>query len=299
MSAQPLKIAFLGIGLMGFPMARSLLQAGFDVAAWNRSQEKAKALEVFGGKVCASALDAVGGADVVITMLSDGPAVADILFAQGVAAAMRKGALFIDMSSIRPDEAREHAGRLAALGVAALDAPVSGGTKGADAGTLAIMAGGAAEAFSRAEPVLKAMGRPTHVGPSGCGQIAKLANQGIVAITIGAVAEAVLLAEKAGLAKGALRQALAGGFADSIILQQHGGRMEERNFEPGGPSAYQLKDLNNLLSAGGDLGLTLPLAAALRARFAALVDEMDGAMLDHSALFLELLERQKDGDSGS
>jgi 3-hydroxyisobutyrate dehydrogenase-like beta-hydroxyacid dehydrogenase len=299
MSAEPLKIAFLGIGLMGLPMARNLLHAGFGVTAWNRSREKAKALEAFGGKVCASAHDAAGGADVVITMLSDGPAVADLLFAQGVAEAMHAGAVFIDMSSIRPDEAREHAGRLAALGVAALDAPVSGGTRGADAGTLAIMAGGAAEAFAKAEPVLKAMGRPTHVGPSGCGQIAKLANQGIVAITIGAVAEAVLLAEKAGLAKGALRQALAGGFADSVILQQHGGRMEERNFAPGGPAAYQLKDLNNLLGAGDTLGLKLPLATALRARFAALVDEMDGAMQDHSALFLELLAQQKDAGSGS
>ncbi len=296
MSAQPLKIAFLGIGLMGFPMARNLLQAGFDLTAWNRSPDKAKALEAFGGKFNLSAKDAVRDADVTVAMLSDGPAVADMLFAQGVADAMRQGTVFIDMSSIKAEEARDHAARLSAIGIAALDAPVSGGTKGADAGTLAIMAGGSAEAFARVEPVLKAMGRPTHVGPSGCGQIAKLANQGIVAVTIGVVAEAILLAEKAGLSKGALRQALAGGFADSVILQQHGGRMEERNFVPGGPSAYQLKDLNNLLGAGKSLGLTLPLATALRDRFAALVDEMDGAMLDHSALFLELQARQKDSD---
>ena len=292
MSAKSLKIAFIGTGLMGFPMARNLLQAGFDVTAWNRSPDKAKALEPFGGKVSLLALDAVQDADVIITMLSDGPAVADMLFAQGLAGAMRRGAVFIDMSSIKPDEARDHAERLAALGIAALDAPVSGGTKGADLGTLAIMAGGEAEAFATAEPVFTAMGRPTHVGPSGCGQIAKLANQGIVAVTIGAVAEAILLAEKAGLAKGALRQALAGGFADSVIFQQHGGRMEERNFAPGGPSAYQLKDLNNLLGAGETLGLTLPLAKALRDRFASLVNDMDGAMLDHSALYLELVKRQ-------
>ena len=293
MSVTFTKITFLGIGLMGFPMARNLLQAGFDVTAWNRSPDKAKALEAFGGKVSLSASEAVRGADVVITMLSDGPAVADMLFAQGAAASMRHAAVFIDMSSIKADEARAHAERLAALGIDALDAPVSGGTKGADLATLAIMAGGSAEAFAIAEPALKAMGRPTHVGPSGCGQIAKLANQGIVAVTIGVVAEAILLAERAGLSKGALRQALAGGFADSVILQQHGGRMEERNFVPGGPSAYQLKDLNNLLGAGEGLGLTLPLATALRDRFAALVHEMDGAMLDHSALYLELQERQK------
>ena len=292
MSAQSLKIAFIGTGLMGFPMARNLLKAGFDVTAWNRSPDKAKALEPFGGKVVLSANDAVRDADMVITMLSDGPAVADMLFAQSLAGAMKRGAVFIDMSSIKPDEARAHAERLAALGIAALDAPVSGGTKGADLGTLAIMAGGEAEAFATAEPVFRAMGRPTHVGPSGCGQIAKLANQGIVAVTIGAVAEAILLAEKAGLAKGALRQALAGGFADSVIFQQHGGRMEDRNFAPGGPSAYQLKDLNNLLGAGEALGLTLPLATALRDRFSSLVNEMDGAMLDHSALYLELVKRQ-------
>jgi 3-hydroxyisobutyrate dehydrogenase-like beta-hydroxyacid dehydrogenase len=292
MSVQSMKIALIGTGLMGFPMARNLLQAGFDVTAWNRSPEKARALEPFGGKVSLSALEAVRDADVVITMLSDGPAVADMLFAQGLAGAMKRGAVFIDMSSIKPDEARVHAERLAALGIAALDAPVSGGTKGADLGTLAIMAGGEVEAFATAEPVFRAMGRPTHVGPSGCGQIAKLANQGIVAVTIGAVAEAILLAEKAGLAKGALRQALAGGFADSVIFQQHGGRMEERNFAPGGPSAYQLKDLNNLLGAGETLGLTLPLAKALRDRFASLVNDMDGAMLDHSALYLELARRQ-------
>jgi 2-hydroxy-3-oxopropionate reductase len=292
MSAQSLKIAFLGIGLMGFPMARNLLQAGFDVTAWNRSPDKAKALEPFGGKVSLLAGDAARDADVVITMLSDGPAVADMLFAQGLAGSMKRGAVFIDMSSIKPGEARDHAERLAALGIAALDAPVSGGTKGADLATLAIMAGGAAEAFAKAEPVFKAMGRPTHVGPPGCGQIAKLANQGIVAVTIGAVAEAILLAEKAGLAKGALRQALSGGFADSVILQQHGGRMEERNFTPGGPAAYQLKDLNNLLAAGNDLGLSLPLATALRDRFSSLVNDLDGTSLDHSALYLELTRQQ-------
>lgn len=292
MSGQGLKIAFIGTGLMGFPMARNLLKAGFAVTAWNRSADKAKALEPFGGRVSLSAVDAVHDADMVITMLSDGRAVADMLFAQGLADAMKRGAVFIDMSSIKPDEARDHAIRLAALGIAALDAPVSGGTKGADLATLAIMAGGEAGAFALAEPVFRAMGRPTHVGPSGCGQIAKLANQGIVAVTIGAVAEAILLAERAGLAKGALRQALAGGFADSVIFQQHGGRMEDRNFAPGGPSAYQLKDLNNLLGAGEALGLTLPLATVQRDRFAALVNEMDGAMLDHSALYLELAKRQ-------
>jgi 2-hydroxy-3-oxopropionate reductase len=292
MSASNPHIAFLGIGLMGFPMARNLLQAGFQVTAWNRSPDKAAALQAFGGSVAASPSEAVRQADVTITMLSDGPAVADMLFGQGIAEAMQRGATFVDMSSIKPSEARDHAARLVGLGIEALDAPVSGGTKGADLATLAIMAGGTRQAFDSAEPVLKAMGRPTFVGPSGCGQIAKLANQGIVAITIGAVAEAILLAEQAGLEKGALRQALAGGFADSIILQQHGPRMEERNFIPGGKSAFQLKDLHNLIDAAQGLGLSLPMAGLQAERFQTLVNDLGGADLDHSALWLELMAAQ-------
>ena len=287
-----MKIAFLGIGLMGFPMARNLLRAGFGVTAWNRAASKAEALQAFKGTVAQTASAAVRDADCVITMLSDGQAVSDVVFAQGVAAAMTPGAVFIDMSSIKPAEAKAHAIQLAKLGVEALDAPVSGGTKGADLATLAIMAGGNLAAFERAVPVFNAMGRPTYVGPTGSGQIAKLANQGIVAITIGAVAEAILLAEKAGLAKGALRAALAGGFADSVIFQQHGQRMEDQNFEPGGRSAFQLKDLNNLIEAAEDNGVTLPLAGVQCQRFKSLVKELDGADLDHSALYLKLLDEQ-------
>jgi 3-hydroxyisobutyrate dehydrogenase-like beta-hydroxyacid dehydrogenase len=287
-----MKIAFLGIGLMGFPMARNLLQAGYNVTAWNRAAGKVEGLALFGGKAAASATDAVSQADCVITMLSDGNAVNDVLLNQGMAASMKPGAMFLDMSSIKPAEAKVHAAHLAALDIDALDAPVSGGTKGADLATLAIMAGGTKSAYDRAVPVLKAMGRPTYVGPAGSGQIAKLANQGIVAITIGAVAEAILLAEKAGLAKGALRAALAGGFADSVIFQQHGARMEDQNFMPGGRSAFQLKDLNNLLEAAADRGVTLPLADMQRQRFQDLVTNLDGADLDHSALYLKLLDEQ-------
>jgi 2-hydroxy-3-oxopropionate reductase len=287
-----MKIAFLGIGLMGFPMARNLLTAGFDLTAWNRGAGKAEALEAFGGVVAHEVKSAVHDADCVITMLSDGKAVNDVLLNQGVAAAIKQGAIFIDMSSIKPSEAKAHAAHLVKLGIDALDAPVSGGTKGADLATLAIMAGGSQAVFENAVPVFKSMGRPTYVGPAGSGQIAKLANQGIVAITIGAVAEAILLAEKAGLAKGALRAALAGGFADSVIFQQHGRRMEDQNFLPGGRSAFQLKDLDNLIEAAKDTGVTLPLAEMQRERFQSLVNELDGADLDHSALYLKLLDEQ-------
>jgi 3-hydroxyisobutyrate dehydrogenase-like beta-hydroxyacid dehydrogenase len=293
MTSHHMQIAFLGIGLMGFRMARNLLQAGFDVTIWNRTAGKAAPLAEFGGRLAKTAHKAVYDADIVITMLSDGPAVSALLFDEGVAAELNSGSVFVDMSSIKPEEAQDHAARLAKHKVLALDAPVSGGTTGADAATLAIMAGGEATAFAIAEPVLCAMGRPVHVGPSGCGQIAKLANQGIVAITIGAVAEAILLAERAGLAKGALRQALSGGFADSVIFQQHGRRMEEGDFVPGGRSTFQLKDLNNLLNSAQSYDLALPLASALRDRFQTLVQDLDGGDLDHSALYLELLERNK------
>lgn len=287
-------VAFLGIGLMGLPMAKNLLAAGFRLNVWNRTPDKAAALAPFGATPFSSPAEAVRDAAIIITMLADGPAVGDVLFAQGAAAAMRQGAILVDMSSIKPAEARDHAARLGALGVAALDAPVSGGTKGAAAASLAIMAGGDADAFARAAPVLGALGRPVRVGPAGAGQVAKLANQGIVAITIGAVAEALLLAETAGLDKGALRAALAGGFADSVILQQHGARMEERAFAPGGRSASQLKDLDNLLDAASGFGVSLPLAAMQRARFATLAGELGAGDLDHSALWLELQVRQAD-----
>lgn len=289
------KIAFLGTGLMGAPMARNLARAGHAVAAWNRTAGKAEALRPDGVEVAASPSEAVRGAEFVITIVSDGAAVADLLFVQGVAEAMAEGAIFVDMSSITPDQARDHAQRLEALGIVQIDAPVSGGTKGAEAATLAIMAGGPAEAFARAEPMLKALGRPVHVGPAGSGQLAKLANQAIVGITIGAVAEAILLVEAGGGDPAAFRDALKGGFADSTILQLHGRRMSEGDYTPGAKSSVQLKDMNNIVAEAESRGIGLPLASAVRERYRRLVGEMDGADLDHSALYLELKEHGGDG----
>jgi 2-hydroxy-3-oxopropionate reductase len=289
------KIAFLGTGLMGAPMARNLGRAGHAVAAWNRTAGKAEALRPDGVEVAASPSEAVRGAEFVITIVSDGAAVADLLFVQGVAEVMTEGAIFIDMSSITPDQARDHAQRLEALGIVQIDAPVSGGTKGAEAATLAIMAGGPAEAFARAEPMLKALGRPVHVGPSGSGQLAKLANQAIVGITIGAVAEAILLVEAGGGDPAAFRDALKGGFADSTILQLHGRRMSESDYTPGAKSSVQLKDMNNIFAEAESLGIGLPLASAVRERYRRLVGEMGGADLDHSALYLELKEHRGEG----
>ena len=277
---------------MGAPMVRNLLRAGFPVSAWNRSADKAEALSADGATMAGSAAEAVAGADIVITMVSDGAAVRALLDG-GVAVAMKPGTVFIDMSSIKPREAKDHFDLLKARGVGALDAPVSGGTKGAADASLAIMAGGEEAAFEKARPALSAMGRPTLVGPPGTGQLAKLANQGIVATTIGIVAEAMLLMQAAGADMNRLREALKGGFADSVILQQHGKRMADSDFTPGGRSSLQLKDLNNLLEAAQGLGLTLPQAELQQARYDRFVKELGGADLDHAGLFLELKDRQK------
>jgi 2-hydroxy-3-oxopropionate reductase len=281
------KIAFLGTGLMGAPMARRLLQAGYSLTVWNRNPEKAKALESDGATVAPSPAEAIDGADIVITMLTDGKAVGDVLFGSGCAALLAKGARVIDMSSIAPAIAKEHAAKLEGLGVAHVDAPVSGGVVGAEAGTLAIMAGGDADVVASLQEVFSAMGRVTHVGPSGAGQICKLANQQIVAVTIGAVAEAMILVEAGGASREAFRNAIRGGFADSRILEIHGRRMVERAFDPGGTAKNQLKDLNAVMDVADALSLTLPLTSGVRAEFTDFVED-GGGPLDHSGLLLHL-----------
>lgn len=285
------KIAVIGTGLMGFPMARNLARAGHEVVVWNRTRARAEGLEADGATIAETAAEAVGSADVVLTMLSDGFATGALLNDAGLRAALRPGTLWLDMSSAKPEHARAQATLLEGLGCAHLDAPVSGGTKGAEGASLAIMVGGRADVFERSLPVLNDLGRPVHVGASGAGQLAKLANQTIVAVTIGAVAEAMLLLEKGGADPAAVRQALQGGFADFTILQQHGARMTNGDFVPGGLSKFQLKDLDNTLAEASALGLSLPSTQSVRDRFAHFVTEMEGADLDHSGLYLELKAR--------
>ena len=284
-------IAFLGIGLMGNHMARNILKAGYSLSAWNRTLSKAEALASDGAQIAQTPAEAVKDADFVITMLSDGPTVRDLFFTNGLCQQMKSGACLIDMSSIKASEAREHAQKMRATGRSHLDAPVSGGTKGAEAATLAIMAGGLQDVFDKAVPVFAPMGRAVRVGPDGSGQLSKLANQTIVAVTIGVVAEAMLLAEKGGADPAAIRDALKGGFADSVILQQHGERMTTGNFVPGGLTKFQLKDINNALEEAGHHNLTLPLTEQVQHRYTTLVEEMDGADTDHSAIYLELLRQ--------
>jgi 2-hydroxy-3-oxopropionate reductase len=284
------RIAFLGTGLMGAPMAANLLEAGFAVTVWNRTPDKAQTLADQGARLADTPAAAVADADAAVAMLSDGPAVSDLLESQGVAEALARDALFVDCSSIPPATARDHAERLAKRGVGHLDAPVSGGPSGAEAARLAIMVGGSEADFARGEALLRAMGTPTRVGPPGAGQTAKLANQVIVGLAIGAVAEGLLLAERGGADPAKVKQAMAGGFADSKILQIHGQRMLDRSFIPGAAARVHLKDMATIMDAAGQAGLRLPLSQTVHDLFRDLADH-GGAGYDHSALLIELERR--------
>jgi 2-hydroxy-3-oxopropionate reductase len=223
-------------------------------------------------------------------MLESGPVVEDVLFHQGVAEAMKPGTLFIDMASIKPGEARDHAARLGALGIAHLDAPVSGGVAGAESGTLVIMVGGKNIDFERAQPVFAHFGRATHVGPHGSGQLTKLANQMIVGITIGAVAEALLFTQRGGADMAKVKEAITGGFADSRILQVHGQRMVERDFSPRARMSIQLKDMRNALATAQEIGFSAPVTALFEKLYADGIEHGLGD-LDHAGLFVELASR--------
>ncbi|SDI41540.1 3-hydroxyisobutyrate dehydrogenase [Propionivibrio dicarboxylicus] len=285
-------IGFVGIGIMGYHMARRLAENGYPIRVWNRTPDKAGRLAAFGAGVERVAVDVADAADFVICMLSSGPVCDDILLGpNGVMAAMRPGATLIVMSSIPVDTATRHAREADARGIRYIDAPVSGGEKGAEAGTLAIMAGGDPDVVERARPVLEIMGRPVRIGPNGTGQLSKLVNQMMVASTIAAVAEALLLAERGGADPAKVREALLGGFADSTILRQHGLRMIEGNFVPGGPAKYQIKDTATAIDLAKGMNLDLPILNLVDRLFADMVAHGDGD-LDHSAILLELRRRQ-------
>lgn len=286
-----MKIAFLGTGLMGMPMAKRLIVAGHTLTVWNRSLERAAPLGNI-ANVCATPKEAVEEAKLVIMMLVDGPATRSVLVDHGTLDAMPSGGLVVDMGSVDPATDRALGDAAKARGIEYLDAPVSGGVVGAEAGTLSIFVGGSEAAARRASPILEVLGRPKHLGPLGSGQIAKLANQVIVATTIGAVAEGFRLAEAGGCDLAALREALMGGFADSRILDLHGARMVASNFEPGGRSATQLKDLDNAAAQAEVTQLDLPLTQTVRDAFRDLVDQHGGADMDHAAYFHWLAARQ-------
>ncbi len=283
-------VGFVGLGLMGKPMALNLLKAGFELRVWNRTPEKALEVVAAGAELVSSLAEVANGASAIITMLENGSAVTEVIFSSGLANASSPGTLFVDMSSIAPAIAEDHARLLEARGCRYIDAPVSGGTVGAVGGTLAIMAGGLEAEIDEARAIFAAMGTVTHVGPHGRGQLCKLVNQSIVAITIGAVAEGLLLAKKGGADPAKVRQAIMGGFCQSRILELHGLRMIEGNFEPGGTVKNQIKDLNAVLEVASKLKLELPLTRRVHGLFVNLA-ENGFEMLDHSALYLQL-ERQ-------
>jgi 2-hydroxy-3-oxopropionate reductase len=278
---EKLEIAFLGIGLMGLPMAKNLLKQRYSVQAWNRTKSKAEALKEFGATV-SNTLEEIGSADIIITMLEAGPQVEAVISA--ALPSLKKGSLVIDMSSTKQSEALELNQQLQKHNIRFIDAPVSGGVLGAEAASLAIMVGGDETDFEQANPVLNAMGRATHVGPVGCGQLAKLCNQLIVGGTLNIVAEALLLAQAGGANPSAVRNALRGGFAESRILEVHGQRMLDRNFIPGGQVKSQYKDMENILAAAEESNVSLPLAQLITKNYQGLIES--SPLADQSAILL-------------
>ena len=279
------KVGFIGLGLMGKPMARNLMHAGAGMTVHNRSQGVVQELVSEGMQAGESPAGTAGAADTVIMMLSDTPAVEGVMRGDdGVLAGMQPGTLVIDMGTTKVPVTRALAAEVEAKGGVYVDAPVSGGTIGAEGGTLTIMAGGTDEAFQRAAPFLHVLGgRITHVGPVGTGQVAKAANQVIVGLNIGAVAEALALAKRAGADPARVRDALKGGFADSRILEVHGQRMIDHAFTPGAKATTQRKDMDQAIELATELGLTMPATALSRDLYDKLI-ESGGADLDHAAL---------------
>jgi 2-hydroxy-3-oxopropionate reductase len=288
---MPDAIGFIGLGIMGSPMAANLVKAGYDVAGHSRGRAGLDRLAAAGGRPVRDVAEAVAGADVVITMLPDSPDVEQVVLgAGGVLAHARPGTLLIDMSTVRPQTARTVAAAAADRGVRALDAPVSGGEQGATEGTLSIMVGGAAADAEAARPVLEALGTTiVHVGPAGAGQTVKAANQLVVAGTIQLVAEAIVLLEASGVDAGAGLRVLAGGLAGSTVLDRKAAGMLARSFAPGFRADLHHKDLGIMLEAAREAGAVVPVGALLAQLMAALRAQGDGA-LDHTAL-LRLAER--------
>ncbi|WP_020169265.1 NAD(P)-dependent oxidoreductase [Candidatus Pelagibacter communis] len=279
-----MNIGFIGIGLMGFPMTKNLLKSGYNLKAYNRSQDKADRLKEFGAEISTSIKDVVTNSDVVITMLTDDAAVEKVMGSDEFISNIKEGATVIDMSSVNPVITKKYAEILKEKNINYLDAPVSGGTIGAEEASLAIMVGGDEKTFKQCYDLLKILGNPTLVGPVTSGQISKLANQIIVGVTIGAVAEAITLCEKSGTNPSKMIEALSGGWADSKILQTHGKRMIDKDFTPKGKTTTQLKDMTNIVDAGKAVETHLPISSLIKEMYKDLVADGQGNT-DHSSLY--------------
>ncbi|MBI5441306.1 MAG: 2-hydroxy-3-oxopropionate reductase [Deltaproteobacteria bacterium] len=283
------RLGFIGLGIMGKPMAGHLARAGHTVRVYSRTRRSAAELVTQGCTACGSCREVAAGSEVVFLMVPDTPDVEDVLFGpDGVAQGIRRGSVVVDMSSISPTATREFAERLRAQGVEMLDAPVSGGQVGAENATLSIMVGGKAEVFEKIRPYFELMGKNiVLIGGNGDGQVCKVANQMVVAMTIEAVAEALVFASTAGADVAKVREALLGGFAGSKILEVHGERMIQRTFQPGFRIRLHQKDLNLALQAARELGVALPSTALALQLFNAVAAE-GGTDLDHSAMVMAL-----------
>ena len=282
-------VAVLGTGIMGYPMARRLCGAGFSVNVWNRTLEKAKPLEAYGCKVAHNPCRAVEDAQIVIGMMSDKSAADLVYFKLDTISAMSPDSLLIEMATMAPDETIELARAVTAHGKRFIDAPVSGGEKGAIEGNLNIMVGGAKDDFADANLLFAALGHATHVGPVGSGAVTKLCNQMIVGNTVIAVAEALNLSRKMGANPTAVHQALRGGFADSVILREHGQRMLNENFTPGGPAKYMLDILLAAEEVAKKNDTFLPLVQVSKQLFETMITKGRGDQ-DISGVISELSE---------
>ena len=272
---------------MGLPMAKKLLEAGYPLKAYNRTQAKSEKLKKYNAEIVKTIKEAVSGSDVIITMLTDDLAVDLVMKSSEFLDNLKSGSTVIDMSSVKPETAKFHGTNLKSKSINYLDAPVSGGTIGAEEATLAIMVGGEQNIFNDNLDILKTMGTPTLVGPLTSGQVSKLANQIIVSLTIGAVAEAVTLCERAGTDPKKMIKAITGGWADSKILQTHGQRMIKKDFLPKGKTSTQLKDMNNILGCAKNINLHLPISTIVKEMYNNLVKNGYGND-DHSSLYKEI-----------
>ncbi len=277
-------VGFIGTGLMGLPMAKNILAKKFKLNVWNRTPGKTQELKKKGAKVFDDIKDLVQNSKVIISMLANDDVCKAVLIKK-IQPYLKKGQIVIDMSSTTQNTALEIGKALKKKKVFFLDAPVSGGTIGAEKGTLAIMVGGDKKIFNVMMPLFKSMGTAIYVGKTGCGQVAKLANQTIVGISIGAVSEALILAEAAGADPKAVREIMLQGFAGGPILKNHGLRILTKNFKPGGKASTQLKDMNNIISTAKKYKLNLPIAKKVQELYAKTV-KSGRANLDHSALYL-------------
>ena len=287
---KKLNVGFIGLGLMGLPMAKNILKKKYPLTVWSRSKKNYKAIQKLGATTCQNFVDLPNKCQIIIMMLIDDKICMQI--SSRLKNKLKEGQILIDMSSTKKKTSIKIEKNIKSRKAHFLDAPVSGGTVGAEKAKLAIMVGGQKRLFNKVKTLLNTMGKATYVGKTGSGQVAKLANQAIVGITIGAVSEALILAEAAGANPKAVREAIKTGFAGSPILENHGKRILNRNFKPGGKCSTQLKDMNNIIETARDHNIYLPISNKIKKLYATIARE-GKSNLDHSALYLLLKKFKK------